>query len=175
MASGNAEDEFETVDYGMTPTVFQRVQYYVLALLPMVIPILMYVRIFGMNVTGSVVTLALGILASAGVLSAAYHNITYTKRVQLMRKSEEPTKSAFGKGNVKDYENAVSSYHDQVKRTAIFYSVFYNNLLFILVAIVSGSYFLKGKIGLEMEFIMSNLLGSGFAFWNSLNALKLLE
>lgn len=155
MATMDDEDVF--IDTGRRPSPVRRVSYFIVALVAALLPVYLYVGILGMDISEAQITIVSGSIVGAALLSLAYHNIYFSKRVQVTKDNAAPTKSMFRKKS-DDYVNAYASYESQCSIAALTWSFFYNNILFFALVVFFGVYVLRAKV----SFLSSSLLHRSF-------------
>lgn len=171
MARGNDELDELLTDFGRTAPPAKRAAYAAAGLVPAALPLLLFSRVFSVDPARAFITLAIGAVGVAAVLSAAYHNLAFTTGVRLRGRSEPPTKASI-KGDKGAHAAAVTAYEEGLERAAVAYSLFYNNALFVGGALFIGFYVVGTKVPGEANYVVSALAAAGFALFNSRSALK---
>ena len=82
-------------DFGRRPSVMKRIFYFMLALLCVVPTAALFARVFLIDLRSSIVTLALGVVLNAAVLSLAYHNLSFAKAARVRIVATPPTKAYY--------------------------------------------------------------------------------
>ncbi|KAJ8904328.1 hypothetical protein NDN08_000849 [Rhodosorus marinus] len=165
------DDDDLNFDYGRNPSVVRRGAYFLIALVTVLLPVYLYVGVLDMQLDEAQITVLIGSMMGSLLLSLAYHNIYFSKRVHVVADSSVPTKSSFKK-NVAAYNAAVDAYESKCTVTALCWSLFYNNLLYLSIVVVFGIYVLASKVPKEANFVLSTVGASGFAFYNSRKAMQ---
>lgn len=168
---GNDDLDELLTDFGRTAPPAKRAAYAAAGLLPAALPLFLFARVFSVELSRAFITLAIAAAAVAAILSAAYHNLAFTTGVRLRGRSEPPTKASI-KGDKAAHAAAVTAYEEGLERTAVAYSVFYNNTLFVVGALFVGFYVVGTKVPGEVNYAVSGLAAAGFALFNSRSALK---
>mmetsp|Transcript_7049 Transcript_7049/g.21494 ORF Transcript_7049/g.21494 Transcript_7049/m.21494 type:complete len:182 (+) Transcript_7049:100-645(+) len=168
------EDEEFFTDHGRTPSTVRRAAYLAVGMCTVLLPVYLYVGVLGMNLGEAQITVIAGSLVGAAMLSLAYHNIYFANRVKLVMNYAAPTKSMF-KRDSSAYGNAMNSYEANCSTAAVCYSFFYNNLIHLLIVFVVGIYALSSKIPEDANFVVSTIVASGFAYYNSRKAMQAIS
>ena len=158
-------------DFGRTAPPAKRLAYAAAAAVPAALPILLFSRVFSVDVSRAIITLVIAGVAVAAVLSSAYHNLAFTTGVRLRGRSVPPTKASV-KGDKARHTAALASHEAALERAAVAYSLFYNNALFVTGALFVGFYVVGTKVPGEVNYAVSGLAAASFALFNSRSALK---
>lgn len=166
-------DEFAPdPSYVLTPA--KRMLYFVLALAPVLPAAYLFIKIFVVDVARSRVTITAGIALTAVALTEAYNNLLFARAERIRADSSPPTKASF-KGKKSDYDNALVAYEKSIKNTALAYSLYYNNTLFLIAVPFIGCYVFAGKVSGDLNFLISAGASAALAVYNSQSAIKALS
>lgn len=168
-----AVDEFDDLleDFGRSPSILQRLMHGVYATLPVVTATGLFSRVFVVDITNSMLTLALAIVASTVLMAMAYHNLAFARGAIMRRAAAPPSRGAF-RGRANEFEAAKISFEKCISSAAFWYSCGYNNCIFLLVAPLLGVYLLADKLSGDLNFLVSASAAASLALFNSKSALK---
>lgn len=158
-------------DFGRHPGVAKRIMYGILAMMVSIVPAILFVRVFVIDVSKAQVTLGAGIVISSVILSLSYHNLTFSQSARIRSISSAPSKNSF-KGKMEHYQGAVAKYDRSVTLAAFAYSFAYNNAIFLISAPFCASYVFADKVSGELNALCSGAAAAGLALFNSRSALK---
>mmetsp|Transcript_14442 Transcript_14442/g.31082 ORF Transcript_14442/g.31082 Transcript_14442/m.31082 type:complete len:174 (+) Transcript_14442:123-644(+) len=164
-------DGVELIDYGRDAGVARRIVYFVVAVIPAVLPLGLYVQVLEMDVLKSQVVLAVSVVAAAVMLSLAYHNITFVRTVKLQKLFDMPAKSMY-RNKPDEWKQACLTQDTAVRSSALMYSFAYNNAVYLLAVVFFSFYAFRGKFADEIVFASSSAVASGLALINSRSARK---
>jgi Translocon-associated protein, gamma subunit (TRAP-gamma) len=167
-------DELDELMAGRSVSAAKRVAYFLYALAAVLPAALLFVQIFVVDVARSVLTIVAGVVATAALLSAAYHNLCAAHAERIRESAVPPVKAAF-KGKKAEFEAAVAAHDKKVEASALAYSVFYNNALFLVSAPFVGCYIFSDKFSGDLNFLVSSTAAAGLALFNSQSALKAMS
>lgn len=169
-----ADDVDELMKGAASASIAKRILYLLLAGVSVAPAAYLFVSIFLVDVGSSTVTLAAGITLGSVILSLAYHNLAIARAVKVGAGTSAPTKSAF-KGKKPEYEAALAAHDAKVSAAAMSYSLYYNNMLFLVAAPFVGCYVFNGKVSGDLNLLLSSGVASSLALFNSRSALKALS
>lgn len=167
-------DELDDLLKGGSVSAATRAAYFAYALTAVLPSALLFVRIFVVDVARSQLTIGAGVSATAALLSLAYHNLSAAHAERIRAAAQPPTKAAY-KGRKPEFDAALAAHDAGVHSSALAYSVFYNNALFLLVAPFCGCYVFTDKFSGDLNFLLSSTAAAGLALFNSKSALKAMS
>ncbi|KAA8495883.1 Translocon-associated protein subunit gamma [Porphyridium purpureum] len=176
MARKAEDDEFAgfEVDYGRTAGVGKRLMYWLLAILPINLPVLLYVRVLALDLQASGVLVGATVIIASVMLSLAYHNCAFAKSVKLRKGLEPPPKSAF-RNRPEEHKKACDDLEANIRKSAVLYSVGYNNAIFLVCILPFGFQFLSSLMETPMNFATAYTFAALLALVNSRSARNLVN
>jgi hypothetical protein len=172
IAMADMDDEFMSSGSALSPAT--RALYFALALLPILTAAYLFVSIFVVDVSRSLLTIAAGVAISAALMSTAYHNLACARIEGVRDGATAPTKASFKgtKGAKAEFDAALASFEKNISSAALFYSLFYNNAMFVVLTPFVGCYIFADKVSGDLNLLLSASASAGLCMYNSISAVK---
>mmetsp|Transcript_11468 Transcript_11468/g.20744 ORF Transcript_11468/g.20744 Transcript_11468/m.20744 type:complete len:174 (+) Transcript_11468:99-620(+) len=159
-------------DYGRKASFGRRLIYFLVALIPSLLILALFMQVRGLPVEKYPIILAPAIVAAMVFLSLAYHNLAFVRSAQIHKKYSAPTKSMF-RNKPDEWNAACFQFEATIKSSSVMYSIAYNNAIYLFAAVALALNIGRISIPEPINFAISCVGGAAAAYGNSLSARKL--